>query len=112
MIGNLYLAQGDYGSFELGYVFAGAYQGQGYAAESARAVIDRAFDDMGAHRIVAMCNPDNAKSWRLLERLGFRREGHLLQNIYFKTDSRGRPVWQDTYLYGLLACDRQLDGER
>jgi len=34
-----------------------------------------------------------------------RREGHLIQNIYFKTDASGRPLWSDTYEYGLLACE-------
>ena len=31
-----------------------------------------------------------------------RREGHLLQNVYFKTDEQGNPIWMDTYLYGIL----------
>ena len=50
-----------------------------------------------------MCNPLNKPSWKLLERLGFRREGHLIKNIYFKKDSLGDPIWSDTYEYGILA---------
>jgi RimJ/RimL family protein N-acetyltransferase len=49
-----------------------------------------------------MCNPENQASWKLLERLGFRREGTLLKNIYFFTDENDNPIWQDTFEYGLL----------
>ena len=49
-----------------------------------------------------MCNPLNVSSWRLLERLNLRREGHLKQNIFFKYDDEGNPMWNDTYEYGIL----------
>lgn len=54
-------------------------------------------------RVVAMCNPENISSWKLLERLKMRRKGHLLKNIYFKVDENGEPIWIDTYEYGILA---------
>ena len=49
-----------------------------------------------------MCNPRNEASWKLLERLGFRREGTLIRNIWFFQDEEGKPLWQDTYEYGML----------
>jgi len=49
-----------------------------------------------------MCNPENERSWRLLERLGMRREGNLRKNIFFFRNEQGEPLWQDTYEYGLL----------
>jgi [ribosomal protein S5]-alanine N-acetyltransferase len=103
VIGNIYLSKQEYDTWELGYVFNAAYQGNGYATESARAVVSHAITSCGARRIVAMCNPENEKSWRLLERLKMRREGHLKQNIYFKTDHGHHPLWQDTYEYGILS---------
>jgi ribosomal-protein-alanine N-acetyltransferase len=103
LIGNLYLSKQDYDTYELGFVFNKRYQGRGYAFESAGALIDYAFDTLKARRLISMCNPDNRKSWRLLERLGLRREGHLKRNVYFKTDERGSPLWLDTFMYGLLA---------
>ncbi len=103
VIGNLYLSKQDYDTFELGFVFNKGFQGQGYAFESARAIIEHAFNKCGAWRVIAMCNPENEKSWRLIERLGLRREGHLKRNIYFKTDGTGQPIWVDSYLYGILA---------
>lgn len=103
VIGNLYFSKQEFDTWELGYVFNGAYQGKGYATEGARAVLEEAFEQLGAHRIVAMCNPENEASWRLLERLHMRREGHLVRNIYFKRDESGAPIWQDTYEYAMLA---------
>ena len=102
VIGNVYFAEQDFNTWELGYVFNYNYQGMGYATESVREVIREAFENHAARRIVAMCNPENAASWKLLERLGMRREGHLIKNIYFKTDETGMPIWQDTYEYALL----------
>ncbi|OQB23383.1 MAG: hypothetical protein BWY11_01988 [Firmicutes bacterium ADurb.Bin182] len=49
-----------------------------------------------------MCNPQNTASWKVLERLNMRREGHLLKNVWFKKDEQGNPVWLDTYLYAIL----------
>ncbi len=103
LIGNVYFAKGEFDTWELGYVFHSHYWGKGYAYEAARALLDDAFKKQGAHRIVAMCNPLNERSWRLLERLGMRREGHLRQSVWFKTDEKGHPIWNDTYEYGILA---------
>jgi [ribosomal protein S5]-alanine N-acetyltransferase len=110
LIGNLYLGKGDFDTWELGFVFNGKYQGHGYAAESAEALIDDAFSNRGARRIIAMCNPKNIRSVKLIERLGMRREGLLLQNIYFKTNSDGEPIWLDTLEYAMLKtewCERR-----
>jgi len=57
------------------------------------------------HKIVAHCNPKNIKSWKLLERLKFKREGELRKNIFFKKDKDKKPIWLDTYEYGLLEED-------
>jgi len=105
LIDNIYLGKQAFDTWELGYVFNADYQGRGHATEAARALLSDAFAHHGARRAIAMCNPLNEPSWRLLERLGFRREGHLIQNIYFKKDSAGNPIWADTYEYGLLACE-------
>ena len=105
LIGNLYLGKEDFDTWELGYVFNRKYQGQGYATESAKALLDYAFTQLGARRIIAMCSPKNNRSWKLLERLHLRREGLLLQNIYFKTDRSGEPVWLDTYEYAVLKSE-------
>ncbi len=103
LIGNLYFSKRDYGAWELGYVFNRQYHGYGYASESAGALLDYAFREKNARRVVASCNPENSASWKLLERLHMRREGHEQKNIYFKIDTEGKPLWQDSYHYAILA---------
>lgn len=102
LIGNVYIAKQDFDTWEVGYVFNTTYQGKGYATEATGKLIDLAFKEWGARRVIAMCNPLNTHSWKLLERIGMRREGTLRQNIYFKTDIEGKPIWSDTYEYGIL----------
>lgn len=105
LIGNLYLGKSDFDTFELGYVFNREYQGKGYAFESGKALLDYAFSNLGARRVIAMCSTKNTSSWKLLERLKMRREGLLLQNVYFKTDDLGKPIGFDTYEYGILKSE-------
>ena len=105
LIGNHYLCKQYFDTWELGFVFNANYQGMGYATESAQVLIDDAFKNHNARRIIARCNPLNTRSWKLLERLGMRREGHMLQTIYFKKDEHGRPIWHDTYAYAILATE-------
>ena len=102
VIGNLYFAHGDFDTWELGYVFHDAYWGRGYAAEACRALLAEGFGSGKVRRVIAMCNPENTASWRLMERLGMRRESHLRKNIWFFRDENGRPIWQDTYEYAIL----------
>ena len=84
LIGNMYLSKQNFDTWELGYVFNEKHQRKGYATEAAQALLDDIFRNQNARRVVATCNPLNEPSWKLLERLRFRREGHLLKNIYFK----------------------------
>ena len=101
LIGNLYLGKRAFNTRELGYVFNKAYWGQGYARESCEAILDKAFQE-GVHRIYAECDPDNAASWGLLERLGFAREACFRKNVYFWKDDQGEPIWKDTFVYARL----------
>lgn len=102
VIGNIYFEKQDFDTYEIGYVFNLNYQKKGYATESAKAIINYTFKNYSARRIMAMCNPKNENSWKLLERLNMRREGHLKENIFFFKDENGNPIWQDTYEYGIL----------
>lgn len=106
MIGHLYFASTgpvEFGTWELGYIFHPEFCGRGYATEACRALIRYAFAEKEAHRVFAMCNPKNTASWRLLERLGMRREGHHLQKAFFRRDANGQPIWHDAYTYAILA---------
>lgn len=105
LIGNIYLSEQGFDTWELGYVFNKNFQGKGYATEAAFALVDYVFKEKKAHRVIAMCNPLNIASWKLLEKLNLRKEGHLLKNIYFKKDDSGNPIWADTYEYGILSSE-------
>lgn len=108
VIGQIYLSQIDpaeYLTCELGYILSPAYQRQGYGSEAAAALVTQALTAGGMHRVIAQCNPQNTASWKLLEKIGFRREGLLRQNIFFRRDAAGEPLWTDTYVYARLAMD-------
>ncbi|RDE08189.1 GNAT family N-acetyltransferase [Pelagibacterium lacus] len=60
---------------ELGYWFAPAARGQGFAAEAATGMIETLRAAWPGRRLVAECRPENRPSWRLLEKLGFRSDG-------------------------------------
>lgn len=81
---------------EIGYTLATSAQGRGLATEAVGAWLTYAFHAFHLHRVTAIVDCENARSVALLERLGFRREGHFLQNIWFK----GK--WGDEYLYATL----------
>lgn len=100
-IGNVFMGPAGEGVVELGYALSRDCWHSGYATEACRALIDEAFA-AGVHRIIAECDPQNTASWKLLERLGFVREAHLRQNVFFWKDAQGRPLWKDTYQYALL----------
>jgi RimJ/RimL family protein N-acetyltransferase len=82
---------------EVGFVVTPAHQGHGYAVEAATAILALAFGDLGLHRVVGRCDPRNAASARVMERLGMRREAHFVQNEIFKGE------WGDEYVYAMLA---------
>lgn len=81
---------------EIGFTFAREYQGRGLAKEAAECVLDYAFTKLGMHRIVAVTDCENERSVALLSRLGMRREGHFIENIWFKGG------WGSEYVYALL----------
>ena len=68
----------------IGYSLARSHWYQGYAFEAVGCLLKYLFDERGLHRVMAECDVDNVASWKLLEKLGFRREAHLLENVFFK----------------------------
>ena len=105
MIGHLYFARVEpmpWRTWELGFIVHPAHQRQGFASEAATALLRHAFAVMGVHRVVAHCNPDNPASWRVLERVGLRREGLLRRSACFRRGPDGREAWTDTFVYAML----------
>lgn len=65
----------------MGYIFNKKYWGNGYATETAKALVKFGFSEMGVHRIHATCDPRNIASKRVLEKAGMTLEGKLRENI-------------------------------
>jgi RimJ/RimL family protein N-acetyltransferase len=82
---------------EIGWIFNPAYGGRGYASEAARATASLAFDQLGVHRLFARLDALNTGSVRVCERLGMRREAHLIEH-HLDGDR-----WGDEYVYATLA---------
>ena len=110
MVGDLYLSLSDAwaqaevqdrtvdAQAEIGWALDPAYQGRGLALEAARRLMALCFEDLGVHRVIAICFADNVASWRMMEKLGMRREAHTVQDSLHR--ERG---WLDGYTYALLA---------
>ena len=96
LIGHVALKMLEDGQAEIGFTLARAAHGQGLAYEGTACVLDYLFTKLKLHRVIAIADCDNESSVALLGRLGLRREGHFIQNIWFK----GR--WGSEYLYAIL----------
>jgi ribosomal-protein-alanine N-acetyltransferase len=76
------IVRGPFQACYLGYSVDQRYEGKGYMAEALRGAIPWAFETLGLHRIMANYRPENDRSGRLLERLGFVREGYARDYLF------------------------------
>ncbi|MBY0123795.1 GNAT family N-acetyltransferase [Bacillus sp. S/N-304-OC-R1] len=83
-------------TYEIGWVFNPKYQNRGYASEAAKAILKYGFKEMNLHRIIATCQPENIPSYRVMEKIGMRREG------FFKKCIPKGNEWWDEYYYAIL----------
>ena len=91
----------------LGYWMGQRHAGKGHMTEAVRGALDFAFSELALHRVEAACLPTNEPSRRLLERVGFTREGEARGYL------RINGVWADHLLYGILASElRRPDIDR
>ena len=84
---------------EIGFVLHPDHQGRGYASEAARAMLRVGFEQLDLHRVIGRCEARNDASARLMERLGMRREGHLVENEWVKGE------WQSELVFAMLAAE-------
>lgn len=113
VIGQIYFKQvepHELMTWEVGYILNPNYQRKGYGSEGVSALVRTGFAAAGIHRVVAHCNPENTASWKLLEKVGFRREGLLKKNIFFRRDESGEPIWTDTFVYAMLTDENRQKG--
>jgi ribosomal-protein-alanine N-acetyltransferase len=92
----VYLDPADSRIGELGITISHLHQQQGYAKETMQGLINFLFSIKGIHRIVETVDAENIASLRLMESLGFRKEAHFIENVFFK----GK--WGSEYQFAML----------
>lgn len=82
----------------IGYELSRDYWNQGLMTEALKAVITYVFEGLNNHRIIAEVFPENLASLKVLEKLGFQKEGLLKQHLYHE----GTKTWHDVITLALL----------
>jgi len=80
----------------IGCTIARPYWRKGYGMEAAHRLLDYLFGELDLHRVIAISDVENVASFSVLERMGFRREGHFVENLMFKGN------WASEYHYAML----------
>jgi RimJ/RimL family protein N-acetyltransferase len=93
----LSLISEEHRSGEIGFIVHPDHAGQGFATEAGRVLLRLAFEDLGLHRVIGRTEARNTGSARVLEKLGMRREAHLVENEWVKGE------WQSELGYAILA---------
>ncbi len=93
---SLTITNPDNRQADLGYVFNPQYHGRGLATAAVRGLLGFGFQQLNLHRIVATTDVRNERSWRLLERVGMRREARFVHNSFIKGE------WVDDFVYAML----------
>ncbi|KIL51033.1 GNAT family N-acetyltransferase [Jeotgalibacillus campisalis] len=91
---------GDH-TYEIGWIMNPAYQRVGYASEAAKAILEYGFSELKLHRIIATCQPENKASFKVMEKIGMRKEGYFKQCIPHENG------WWDEFYYAILADEAQ-----
>jgi [ribosomal protein S5]-alanine N-acetyltransferase len=81
---------------EVGYMILPQFNGQGIATEAIKAVLTYGFDDLQMHSIEAVIDPGNFASERVLQKNGFVKEAHLIENEFYNG------TFLDTVIYSIL----------
>lgn len=91
--------------WEIGWMVDPDAWGNGYASEAARRVMDFAFNELDAHRVIAFCDVENRASERVMQKLGMRHEATMRQTRLL------RGQWRDELLYAVLESEWGKPGD-
>ena len=81
---------------EIGYMILPEYDGKGYVSEAVTKMLNYAFNTVGFHSVEAVIDPNNFGSARVLEKNGFRKEAHFIENFFWNNE------FIDSVHYGIL----------
>jgi RimJ/RimL family protein N-acetyltransferase len=96
---NLHWLSREHRQGEIGFLLHPDHHGHGYATEAGRVLLRIGFEDLRLHRVIGRLEARNEPSARVLQRLGMRREAHLVENEYVKGE------WQSELVYAILDRD-------
>lgn len=96
LIGDIGIHFIDHLQVEIGCTLNKRFQGEGFATEALKRVVDFLFLELKKHRIITSIDPENMNSIKLVERLGFRKEAHFVESLFIN----GK--WTDDVVYALL----------
>jgi RimJ/RimL family protein N-acetyltransferase len=94
---GFHVPEGEPRQAEVGIALSPEYQSRGYATEALRALLEYLFVRLGTHRVYGSVDPRNTRSIRLLQRIGMRKEAHLVESVWFKGE------WVDDVILAMLA---------
>lgn len=103
--GELVITDTEHKTAEIGYILSPDEWGNGYATFIANFLLEFGFEKLELHRITATCDPRNAASERVLQKVGMTKEGQLRETVYLEDH------WRDSLIYGMLDWEWQVDHE-
>lgn len=88
----------------IGWIIHKDYWNQGYLTEAAFALLDYGFHTLGLRRMTATCDAENTASWRVMEKLGMRKEAHFVKSRIYREsmgyrDELHYAILKDEFLY-------------
>lgn len=101
------IVRGPFRACVLGYQIARPFEGRGFMHEALEATLDHAFRELRLHRVMANYRPENVRSGRLLDRLGFVREGFARDYLFIDGAWRDHILTSKTNPYFDAAWVRQ-----
>jgi len=111
LIGSCNLWYKDENKAELGWILHPDYWQKGYGYEMAKRLIEFAFNELNIHRVIATCDSENTASFRLMEKLGMRREGYFLDARPANKNSQTGREFSDKLSYTLLKSEWKMANE-
>ncbi|MDP9701446.1 RimJ/RimL family protein N-acetyltransferase [Paenibacillus intestini] len=91
-------------SWEIGFALLPEYAGQGYGSEATRLLLQFAFNELQAHKVVGMCNAENVKSAALMQHVGMTREAIFKEELWW------RNKWTDQCFFSILDSEFKKHG--
>ena len=92
----VHVMTGPFNLLEISYNVMPTERGKGYGTEAAQLMVDYLFLSKDMVRIQASTDPRNVASQKVLEKVGFKREGTLRKSVFFRGE------WQDSIVYSIL----------